>query len=115
MKRLILLFTLLAIASVSAQPPPPNPIKMKMSGSESIATLLGMITPGTSVELHLRSGEKMAGILVESRPAAVGAAAAVGPVVRLTKLTGAEFYDGFVNVADISAIVLRGLPPVKMP
>lgn len=108
---LVALVTVLALDSSTAQAPPPAPLKIRFTGSESVADVLGLIPAGTTVELHLRSGEKMAGVIVPMSPEA----RTIGTLVRLTKLTGAEYYDGLINVADVSAVVLRGLPPFKMP
>ena len=53
---------------------------------------------GKAVELHLRSGEKVGGKIGQ----------VTDNVVYLSHLTGAEFYDAFVDVKDISAVVVRG-------
>jgi hypothetical protein len=52
---------------------------------------------GKAVELHLRSGEKLAGKVGQ----------VTDNIVYLSHLTGAEFYDAFVDVKDISAVVVR--------
>jgi hypothetical protein len=52
---------------------------------------------GKSVELHLRSGEKMGGKVAQ----------VTDNVVHLSNLTGAEYFDAFVDVKDISAVVVR--------
>lgn len=59
------------------------------------ATVLGILQSnvGKGVELHLRSGGKVGQV--------------TDNVVYVAHLTGAEFYDAFVNVGDISAIVIR--------
>jgi hypothetical protein len=63
------------------------------------ATVLSILqgNAGKTVELHLTSGEKIGGTI----------AAVSDGVVRLSRLTGAEYYDGFVNTKDVSAIVIR--------
>jgi hypothetical protein len=63
------------------------------------ATVLGVLqgNAGKTVELHLRSGEKIGGRVGQ----------VTDNVVYLSRLTGAEFYDAFVNVGDISAVVIR--------
>jgi hypothetical protein len=63
------------------------------------ATVLGVLqsSAGKAVELHLRSGEKMGGRVGQ----------VTDNVVYLSHLTGAEFYDAFVNVSDVSAVVIR--------
>ena len=52
---------------------------------------------GKTVELHLRSGEKVAGRVGQ----------VTDNIVYLSHLTGAAFYDAFVDVKDISAVVIR--------
>ncbi len=52
---------------------------------------------GKAVELHLRSGEKLAGKVGQ----------VTDNIVYLSHLSGAEFYDAFVDVKDISAVVVR--------
>jgi hypothetical protein len=49
------------------------------------------------VELHLRSGEKLGGKVVQ----------ATDSVIHLSNLAGAEYFDAFVDVKDISAVVVR--------
>src|SRR5437867_4389458 len=52
---------------------------------------------GKSVELHLRSGEKMGGKVAQVTESKV----------HLSNLTGAEYFDAFVDMKDISAVVVR--------
>ncbi len=63
------------------------------------ATVLSIIqgNVGKGVELHLRSGEKMGGKVAQ----------VTDSVVHLSNLAGAEFFDAFVDVKDISAVVVR--------
>jgi hypothetical protein len=63
------------------------------------ATVLSIIqgSVGKGVELHLRSGEKMGGKVAQ----------VTDSVVHLSNLQGAEFFDAFVDVKDISAVVVR--------
>jgi hypothetical protein len=63
------------------------------------ATVLSILQSniGKTVELRLYGGEKIGGNVEEIND----------NVVFLSHLTGAEFYDGFVNVKDISAVVIR--------
>jgi hypothetical protein len=63
------------------------------------ATVAGILqgSAGKSVELHLRSGEKMGGKVAQVTES----------VVHLSNLTGAEYFDAFVDVKDISAVVIR--------
>ncbi len=63
------------------------------------ATVLGVLqgNAGKTVELHLRSGEKIGGKVGQI----------TDNVVYLSHLTGAEFYDAFVDVKDVSAVAIR--------
>ncbi len=63
------------------------------------ATVLGVLqgNAGKSVELHLRSGEKIGGRIGQI----------TDNVVYVSHLTGAEFYDAFVDVKDVSAVIVR--------
>jgi hypothetical protein len=63
------------------------------------ATVLGILqgNAGKAVELHLRSGEKIGGRVSQ----------VTDNIVYLSHLTGAEFFDAFVDVKDISAVVVR--------
>lgn len=63
------------------------------------ATILGILqsSAGKTVELHLRSGEKIGGKVGQ----------VTDNVLYLSHLTGAEFYDAFVNIGDVSAVVIR--------
>ncbi len=63
------------------------------------ATVLSILqgNAGKAVELHLRSGEKIGGRVGQLTDS----------IVYLSHLTGAEFYDAFVDVKDVSAVVIR--------
>jgi hypothetical protein len=63
------------------------------------ATVLSILqgNAGKTVELHLRSGEKMGGKVAQVND----------NIVHLPSLTGAEYFDAFVDVKDISAVVVR--------
>jgi hypothetical protein len=63
------------------------------------ATVLSILQGGTgkTVELHLNSGEKIGGKVAQ----------VTDQVVHLSHLTGAEFFDAFVDVKDISAVAIR--------
>jgi hypothetical protein len=63
------------------------------------ATVISILqgNAGKTVELHLRSGEKLGGRVGQ----------VTDNIVYLSHLTGAEFYDAFVDVKDISAVVIR--------
>jgi hypothetical protein len=62
-------------------------------------TILGLLQKnvGQTVELRMKSGEKIAGKVEK-----VG-----DKLVHLSALTGAEFYDAAVDTADVSAVVVR--------
>jgi hypothetical protein len=53
---------------------------------------------GKNVELRMQCGEKIGGKVEQVND----------NVVLLSRLTGAEYFDGVVNVKDISAVVTRG-------
>ena len=63
------------------------------------ATVVSLLqgSPGKSVEPHLPSGEKMGGKIAQ----------VTDNIVHLSNLTGAEYFDAFVDVKDISAVVVR--------
>ena|SRR5437016_449248 len=52
---------------------------------------------GKTVELRMQCGEKIGGKVEQVND----------NLVLLSHLTGAEYFDGFVNVKDISAVVIR--------
>src|SRR5215467_7362422 len=63
------------------------------------ATVVGLLqsSVGKSVELRLRSGEKIGGKVAQ----------VTDNIVHLSNLTGAEYFDAFIDVKDVSAIVVR--------
>ena len=63
------------------------------------ATIMSILqgNVGKTVELRLHGGEKIGGKVEQVND----------NVVLLSHLTGAEFYDGFVNAKDIAAVVIR--------
>jgi hypothetical protein len=63
------------------------------------ATVISILqgSAGKAVDLHLRSGEKIGGRVGQ----------VTDNIVYLSHLTGAEFFDAFVDVKDISAVVIR--------
>ena len=63
------------------------------------ATILSVLqgSSGKTVELRMQCGEKVGGKVEQVNE----------NVVLLSHLTGAEYFDGFVNVKDISAVVIR--------
>ena len=63
------------------------------------ATILSVLqgNTGKAVELRMQCGEKIGGKVEQISDS----------VVLLSRLTGAEYFDGFVNLKDISAVVIR--------
>ena len=63
------------------------------------ATVAGILqgSTGKAVELHLSSGEKMGGKVAQ----------VTDNVVHLSNLVGAEYFDAFVDMKDVSAVVVR--------
>jgi hypothetical protein len=63
------------------------------------ATILSILrgNTGKTVELRMQCGEKIGGKVDQVND----------NVVLLSHLTGAEYFDGFVNVKDTSAVVIR--------
>jgi hypothetical protein len=63
------------------------------------ATVLSILqgNAGKTVELHLRSGEKIGGKVGQ----------VTDNIVYVSHLTGTEFFDALVDVKDISAVVIR--------
>jgi hypothetical protein len=80
----------LACSSLPAQE------KVTLQPSATVLSIL-QASAGKAVELHLRSGEKMGGKVGQ----------VTDNIVFLSNLTGAEFYNAFVDVKDISAVVVR--------
>ena len=70
--------------------------KAAMQPNATVASLLAG-SVGKNVELHLRSGEKMGGKIAQ----------VTDNIVHLSNLTGAEYFDAFVDVKDIGAVVVR--------
>jgi hypothetical protein len=68
-------------------------------GLQPNATVLSILqsSAGKTVELRLNSGEKIGGKIQQ----------VTDNVVHLSNLTGAEYFDGFINTKDISAVVIR--------
>ena len=63
------------------------------------ATVLSVLqgNVGKTVELRMNCGEKIGGKVEQVND----------NLVLLSHLTGAEYFDGFVNIKDISAVVIR--------
>ena len=70
--------------------------KTSLQGNASVAGIL-QGSAGKSVELHLRSGEKMGGKVAQ----------VTDSIVHLSNLTGGEYFDAFVDMKDVSAVVVR--------
>ena len=93
MKRTLLLFvTILAVglSNLHAQ------AKIDFLPDDTISSVLHR-NVGQSVELRLKSGEKIGGKVEK-----IG-----DKLVYLTQLTGAEYYEAVVEMADLSAVVVR--------
>jgi hypothetical protein len=92
MKRYLLLLGFIVAAVCSS-------LSAQNIGPQSNATVLGILqgSAGKTVELHLNSGEKIGGRVEQ----------VTDNVVHLSHLTGAEFFDAFVDGKDISAVVIR--------
>jgi len=94
MKRYSLIFVVILTAVICASSFAQD--KASLQSNATVASLLqGSV--GKSVELHLRSGEKMGGKVAQ----------VTDNIVHLSNLTGAEYFDAFVDVKDISAVVVR--------
>jgi hypothetical protein len=87
---LVIIITSVVCASSFAQD------KTGLQPNASVAGILQGST-GKSVELHLRSGEKMGGKVAQ----------VTDSIVHLSNLTGAEYFDAFVDIKDVSAVVVR--------
>jgi len=76
-----------------------NSLAQEKAALQPNATVIGILqgSTGKSVELHLRSGEKMGGKVAQ----------VTDNMVHLSNLTGAEYFDAFIDVKDVSAIVVR--------
>src|SRR5437667_11619630 len=94
MKRYSVFFVIiLAAIACSTLPAQEKPVVLPN------ATVLSILqaSAGKAVELHLRSEEKIGGRVGQ----------VTDNIVYLSHLTGAEFFDAFVDVKDISAVVIR--------
>jgi hypothetical protein len=69
------------------------------TGPQANASVAGILqgSAGKSVELHLWSGEKMGGKVAQ----------VTDNVVHLSNLTSAEYFDAFIDMKDVSAVVVR--------
>jgi hypothetical protein len=94
MKRYSLLIAIIITAVICA-----SSFAQDKASLQPNATVVSLLqgSAGKSVELHLRSGEKMGGKIAQ----------VTDNIVHLSNLTGAEYFDAFVDVKDISAVVVR--------
>jgi hypothetical protein len=93
MKRFSLVIALtlgLASSSLFAQG------KIDLQASDTILSILQKNT-GQTVELRMKSGEKIAGKVEK-----IGI-----KLVHLSQLTGAEFFDAVVDAEDVAAVIVR--------
>ena len=94
MKRYLLLLVTMIVACTCS-----SGLAQEKAALQPNATVVSLLagSAGKSVELHLKSGEKMGGKIAQ----------VTDNVVHLSNLTGAEYFDAFVDVKDISAVVVR--------
>jgi hypothetical protein len=93
MKRYSLLGFIIAAMTCSSL------VGQEKTALQANATVLGILggNVGKTVELHLRSGEKLGGKVAQ----------VTDNIVHLSNLAGAEFFDAFVDAKDVSAVVVR--------
>ena len=70
--------------------------KVELQPSDTIISILQRNT-GQTVELRMKSGEKIAGKVEK-----IG-----DKLVHLSQLTGAEFFDAAVDMSDVAAVIVR--------
>ena len=94
MKRYSLLVAIIITAVICA-----SSFAQDKASLQPNATILSVLqgSSGKTVELRMQCGEKIGGKVEQVND----------NVVLLSHLTGAEYFDGFVNVKDISAVVIR--------
>ena len=93
MKRLLFLVTLLATvacATLSAQ------TKIELQAGDTIASILQR-SAGQTVELRMKSGEKIGGKIDKTGD----------KLVYLSQVTGAEYFDAVVDMSDVAAVIVR--------
>jgi hypothetical protein len=95
MKRYSILLGIIIVAALTCS----SLLAQEKATLQPNATVLGVLqgSAGKTVELHLRSGEKIGGKVGQ----------VTDNIIYLSHLTGAEFFDAFVDVKDISAVVIR--------
>ena len=94
MKHYLLLLVIIIVAASCC-----TVLAQEKAALQSNATVINLLqgSAGKSVELHLRSGEKMGGRVAQ----------VTDNIVHLSNLTGAEYFAAFVDAKDISAVVVR--------
>jgi hypothetical protein len=94
MKHYSLLVGMIVIAATCA-----SSIAQDKATLQPNATILSVLqgSTGKTVELRMQCGEKIGGKVEQVND----------NVVLLSHLTGAEYFDGVLNVKDISAVVTR--------
>jgi hypothetical protein len=94
MKRYLLLLGIIAAAATCS-----TLLAQEKASLQPNATILSVLqgNTGKTVELRMQCGEKIGGRVEEVND----------NLVLLSHLTGAEYFEGFVNVKDISAVVIR--------
>jgi hypothetical protein len=92
MKRYSLIGIIVAVTCASS-------LAQEKASLQPNATILSVLqgSNGKTVELRMQCGEKVGGKVEQVND----------NVVLLSHLTGAEYFDGFVNVKNISAVVIR--------
>ena len=70
--------------------------KIDLQANDTILSILQKNT-GQTVELRMKSGEKIGGKVEK-----VG-----DKLVHLSQLTGAEFFDAAVDMSDVAAVIVR--------
>jgi hypothetical protein len=98
-KELIMKYYSLAVGIIVAALTCSSLLAQEKPTLPSNATIMSILqgNVGKTVELRLHGGEKIGGKVEQVND----------NVVLLSHLTGAEFYDGFVNAKDIAAVVIR--------
>ncbi len=93
-KRYSLLLAIIITTAICA-----SSLAQEKASLQPNATILSVLqgSSGKTVELRMQCGEKVGGKVEQVND----------NIVLLSHLTGAEYFDGFVNVKDISAVVIR--------
>jgi hypothetical protein len=95
MKRYSFLLGIIVVTAITSS----GLLAQEKAAIQPNATVLSILqgNAGKTVELHLRSGEKIGGKVGQ----------VTDNIVYLSHLTGAEFFDAFVDVKDVTAVVIR--------